>query len=620
VSGRDSYEWFAATANGVLLSASQIQQLNGCLRRWLLHRIYGFREPQGAAAEQGTKHHEEMERWSKLGILPTSKPALAALKYAPAPGLAAVEVPCRFDTPSTPWGGFIDLAYDWDFTPCAFVVPWAPLCHGKPAELGTTGVTVIHDWKFTGNLRNAKTDEDLLKDPAANIYAYEAFLGGATRVLGRWVYVQMKGSPTTREVWFEFELEDVLRVLSKLDHDGEFAQVLYTIRPKADITPHNTTQCYKFGQECIHKTEGRCTPNDRFRFGQDPGDKYMEDLAKFRAEMMGMYPGATPPAVSTSVAATPSQPKTPPPLPAKKAPPLPPKKPSVTQILGQAGVEVVTLDPLAGLPTSTFVNPPEQPERAPASPEEAIVQQGIEPPKAPEADDLDALERDALKELGESLGAFPANTRMRAPGMRDAIRIRRKQLASGAPAAAEPDTFEAEKADTAARAAQARAEFEQTLAELAIEPTQREVAAVEHPAGEPATGVVFTADKEIHVTTKATAPTGTDVQGDLPRAKIEAPPWTLFVNCRPDNVSTCVTQAELVLRGNAMIKAESGAEDYRLIEFGKGAAYLGLAVKAALEEGDFGEFVGITIDTRTPEGSVLVTTLEALASLVVRAA
>jgi hypothetical protein len=90
--------------------------------------------------------------------------------------------------------------------------------------------------------------------------------------------------------------------------------------------------------------------------------------------------------------------------------------------------------------------------------------------------------------------------------------------------------------------------------------------------------------------------------------------FTLYVDCIPTKGPRTVDQASsLIANAQERIAKELGAADYRLIDFGKGVP----ALIAFVDEQVDGTF-DLTLDTRTPEGAVLLETLTAKAAFVVR--
>ena len=538
------------------MSASQ-KKSTACLRRWGAVRLEGMKEPQGEAAKRGTVHHAEMEAWARFGIVPKSKPALAALKYVPPPGIAEVEVPVRFNGPEGAYLGYIDLAYD--ITP-----------EGKACPVGTTGVTVIHDHKFTGSLRNAKTAEELVDDEAVTIYGWEAYLGGAREVYGRWVYVEMNGSCPTKEVWFPIERARVVENLSTMDHEvGELHELFKKHRRgllKVVDLPTDTSQCYAFKQQCHVMGTIHC-PSQQSSFSLTGATKMSAD---FKSAIMASFPGGVPaipglPPIPGVPAAATALPAIPPALPV-----IPAVKP-IDAAWEQHAKDLRGTVPPA--PEAGFVNPPEAPKVAAVSPEHAAQLQGIVAPAGTVevTDDLTALDRDQLKALAVQMGAVPTNSRAQAAALRAAIRGVRAGTVPAAPAAA-PELPAIPQVPVITPEMQRVMNTPSTIAQ-AIRQSETQAA--------------NTITKPIH---------------------------TLYINCQPRNTDGIPDLQTLVDDANRKMEVA----DYRMVEFGKGAAGLCHYVKEAIEAETYGPNLKLVIDARTPEGSVLCNVLCSLAQDIVR--
>ncbi len=532
------------------MSASQLKQYNGCQARWAYVRIEGRKEPQGIAAAAGTAMHLEMERWAKFGELPTSKQACGLLKYAPAPGVGYAEVPISFRLSSGPFMGYIDHAVDWD---------------GKSyRQLGETGWTVLIDWKSTGTFDWAKTAEELLEDEAANLYAYEAFLGGAERVSGRWLFVIPTG--TVKDVWFDFDRQHVEEVVERLNQTAHEAQRLYKIRAKPETLEKNRDYCYSFRKECPFKTD--CNPPPKVSRGPFKASKTM---TKFEEHLDTVAPDTQ--------ASAPK--KTPPPLPAKKAPPPLPGKRAVPG-----------LDPASiGVPESGFINSPGGPTIAAATPEEAAIIQNIQLP-VPEVvvtDDLDAMELHQLKALATAIGAdfLP---RARSASVISAIRAKRAEAPVVVVSADDQSWFD-EKAELAARAVAARVEADVAMAE------------------------------ETPVTASPVSETviSPEVQGPFVVSPDSAfrPGFKLFINCRPERGDVEPTHLAVYLQSlMAGFTEATGCADYRAVDFGKGVGVMAEGIIDELQNGRHP--AAIIIDTRTQEGFAFCGVFERFAGSVYR--
>ncbi len=88
--------------------------------------------------------------------------------------------------------------------------------------------------------------------------------------------------------------------------------------------------------------------------------------------------------------------------------------------------------------------------------------------------------------------------------------------------------------------------------------------------------------------------------------------FTLYVDCVPIG-RPAKSAASLIEKAQERIAKEHGVPDYRLVDYGKGVPFF----VAFVDEQVDGTF-DLALDTRTPEGAVLLETLAAKASLVVR--
>lgn len=90
--------------------------------------------------------------------------------------------------------------------------------------------------------------------------------------------------------------------------------------------------------------------------------------------------------------------------------------------------------------------------------------------------------------------------------------------------------------------------------------------------------------------------------------------WTLFVDCMPTKGADRVSYAaDVMYLAHEKVEEIAGVPDYRLIDFGKGAAHF-VAAFADVFDGSR----DLVLDTRTPEGAVLLESLSARAAFVVR--
>lgn len=417
--------------------------------RWGLNRIEKIPEETGEKAFWGIERHADLEGWLRYAKQPTFKECVAAMKYGPAPRSCSVETPVRFDLGSTSWVGYIDACYDWRLD----TGPLSPSetehvkqmrsygkPAGRPAPLGSTGMTIIHDWKFTSSWEYALTSEALYDDFAANTYAKEAFEGGAKRVFCRWVYTLFEGQ-SPREIWAEMSYEHGEDILADGERKAEFANHLRAEiaagRMRVDDLEKDTSHCFDFYKACPHKGN-RCNPvktTERFkpRRAADMDSFEQETAANFGASKPGASLPPLPPKAKPELPPLPGTKAALPPPPAKKAalPPLPTKKETAeedaesTKLVGDAFPNLKAFIPEAG-----FVNPVGGPTTAAASPEDAVAAGNVYEPEAEEeleADDLEGKSLDELRQIAKAIGATHA-PKAKTAGVTAAIRLRRGAL------------------------------------------------------------------------------------------------------------------------------------------------------------------------------------------------
>ncbi len=228
------------------VSASGLKTFRSCPARWAFRKLDGHEEPGTPATERGKSVHREMELYGKLGILPTSKMALALVEYAPPPGVAECEVPVMYETPSSRWLGYIDAVCDW--------------VNSSYQPLGTNDRVILIDYKSTSNLKYAMTPDELRDDVAANIYAWEAYLGGAKWVWGKWLYVDGRGR--VEPVGFSLPLSSVTEKMIQLDGEAAVMQAWSASGASANDLPKRPSACWAYHSRCPHYE--RCMPATTF--------------------------------------------------------------------------------------------------------------------------------------------------------------------------------------------------------------------------------------------------------------------------------------------------------------------------------------------------------------------
>lgn len=350
------------------VSASELQTWkDGCKRKWAFR--YGP-DPLPRPADQdsallGTEVHNLLEKYQKDGIawdttLRASPIAAKALAHLPAPHPAALtETEFLFDTsrtgdsqgavkPPILWKGRRDL-----------VVAPGGMFPGSP-------LTLI-DYKTTGNLQYAKTEETLLEDPQAILYASQTMAEFEAPIIDlMWLYLPT-GAGKAKPVYVRFDVETVKKQFRKLEVLAtEVVHAYSRLTDAASVLeqlPPNPLHCDAYGG-CPYR--GTCKL-----------DPLETEHAKIE-EFMSFFPAPT---------------NMPFPPPAPVAPPAPVQ--GVIVPLGQAPMpfppptQPTFADQrpiITNFPANGGINPPEQPSQVfAAPPAPVVVVVPPPPPTAPEA-------------------------------------------------------------------------------------------------------------------------------------------------------------------------------------------------------------------------------------------
>lgn len=234
------------------VSPSQVKTFRECKRQWAYGYIDRIRYPQKPAQEFGTLGHSRNEGWLENGTpvgtddvglvcqqgikphhMPTPAPDLMIEHY--------FEIPL-FDGTAVMLG-FIDCV--------------------KPPRLGEP-IPIIHDWKFTKDLRWAMKPAELDDDAQAGVYAKVGLiLYDSDFVMDRWVYfcgrVNPKsedGRPRTprgvRPVEQTYNREQIERMWQTcVDDAAEIVELKRTVKFAKDVEP-NQMHCDAYGG-CDHR-------------------------------------------------------------------------------------------------------------------------------------------------------------------------------------------------------------------------------------------------------------------------------------------------------------------------------------------------------------------------------
>jgi len=343
------------------VSASELQTWkDGCKRKWAFR--YGP-DPLPRPADQdsallGTEVHNLLEKYQKDGIawdttLRASPIAAKALAHLPAPHPAALtETEFLFDTsrtgdsqgavkPPILWKGRRDL-----------VVAPGGMFPGSP-------LTLI-DYKSTGNLQYAKTEETLLEDPQAILYASQTMAEFEAPVIDlMWLYLPT-GAGKAKPVYVRFDVETVKKQFRKLEVLAtEVVHAYHKLTDAASVLeqlPPNPLHCDAYGG-CPYR--GTCK--------LDPLETEQARIEEFMSFFPPQSAPVAPPApVTQGVIVPPGQATMP--FPPQTQPTFPDQRPVITNF-----------------PVNGGINPPEQPSQVFAAAPPAPVVVPSPAPTVPEA-------------------------------------------------------------------------------------------------------------------------------------------------------------------------------------------------------------------------------------------
>ena len=214
-------------------SASQIKKYVECPRKWGWQYLDGHKPKSTAAAELGKEVHAILEKWLQYGTPPDphTKPgkiAAAMVKQLPTPGKhLEVERKFQFELRGHHYRGFVDLGY------------W---------KQRDSGVWVVHDHKTTGDLMWALTEEELIHDIQAILYAKEAMdRHDVDEVELSWLYARTRSSPKPTPRVTKIHRDDVESGIEVIEtYTNEMAEIRAQKLPVLELEP-NVMACGNFG-------------------------------------------------------------------------------------------------------------------------------------------------------------------------------------------------------------------------------------------------------------------------------------------------------------------------------------------------------------------------------------
>lgn len=212
------------------VSPSSLSTFRLCQRRWAWSAIDRIPREQAASAALGERVHAIVEAWLRDGKAPdlsTVEGAIAgrALKHLPKPTTCEVEIEGSFE--------YEDLLFQFRID------------HLTPDMVG--------DLKTTGDMRWAKTPEQLVKDEQAIVYSKFHMLKFASDLPPalRWTYTKTKGAPSARKVDATLSAAEVEEGMQELLAVGRLMRkAKETVKTALELEP-NPSACRAFGG-CPH--------------------------------------------------------------------------------------------------------------------------------------------------------------------------------------------------------------------------------------------------------------------------------------------------------------------------------------------------------------------------------
>lgn len=370
-------------------SPSQVATAELCFRKWAFLKIDKRTPPSNKFAAWGTKTHGHLEAWFLHRTPPPDTPegraARAILAHLPPPQTPGIEVEkeIRATLGGVPFKGYIDLR----------------ILEGRD-------VPFVSDHKTTGDLKWAKTPDDLVNDVAATIYAYDTMCAvNSTACDLQWTYATRHKSTKTLPVRRRVTLDEIRPRLDKTAIKVAEMRTIFEHAPPALEVPYDAGGCEAFGG-CPFRDDCNLSPQERIRsiMGQEQHSAF---LAKLRNKRGGNSAPETHPPDAEPTTAPPAEPVptaagtvNPPEAPAEAAtaPPPEPSKPAKTKRKRRTKKEIeadkaakaaATATPAPKPPaTAPATSTPPEPAPTPAAPPSAPLAASLAAGTAPVAGNL----------------------------------------------------------------------------------------------------------------------------------------------------------------------------------------------------------------------------------------
>tara|TARA_Y100000592_G_scaffold10880_1_gene15429 strand:+ start:18525 stop:20120 length:1596 start_codon:yes stop_codon:yes gene_type:complete len=193
--------------------------------------VLGERPPSTAAAERGTRVHEQLEQWLMNGVAPTDGTARAMMRALPKGGTVSPDL----------------VEQSFDLTPEG----WVARVRGR-IDLIDPSTNQIIDHKTTGSFKYMKTEEDLATDTQAVIYSAVALQGALGHEFSEPLrftlnYGTTKGATRTAIVSRTFTRAQLEAPLASIGEEVKLQKSTSEALKWSEVEP-NYQSCDKYGR------------------------------------------------------------------------------------------------------------------------------------------------------------------------------------------------------------------------------------------------------------------------------------------------------------------------------------------------------------------------------------
>lgn len=305
-------------------SASQVDKWEECPRRWAWRYVTKIPQEDNPKARLGSRGHEIAEDWLRDGIPPDpeemftytfrgkevvrhpGRMVLSGIHHLPAPRTPGMELESHitWETGACHWQGYVDVLLR------------------EPR---------VQDHKFTGDLKWAKTPEELQDNVQALLYAsWASEFFGVPEVPVEFVYYETQprrsGNHRTRKVTALIRPRDHEERYDKIEESAGLMAEVKRLKIHPLTLPPNPASCQNYGG-CEHRDRCRLSPEQELRavMTQAQNPNLNPEVANLLATLSGGAPPPPPPPPPPAHGAGVLPPEAPPPAPTPPAPePAPP--------------------------------------------------------------------------------------------------------------------------------------------------------------------------------------------------------------------------------------------------------------------------------------------------------